>query len=113
MSQIMDGAAKSTVALANAVGDQQFTTSANIATGAMQAFNLEAKDLGTVADGVAGVLVKTKFNADDYGMALANAGEIANSTGVSLQDFNTIIAATASSFTSGSDAGTSLKTLLQ
>lgn len=112
-SQIMDGAAKSTIALANATGDQGFTTSANIATGAMQAFNLEAKDLSIVADGVAGVLVKTKFNADDYALALSNAGEIAFSTGVSLQDFNTIIAATASSFTSGSDAGTSLKTLLQ
>lgn len=112
MTQILDGAAKSTVAMANATG-ADFGTAANIATGAMQAFNLEANDLTTVADGITGVLVTSKFTADDYAMALSNAGAIANSTGVSLQDFNAIIAATAFNFTSGSDAGTSLKTLLQ
>lgn len=111
-SQILDGAAQSTVAMANATG-ADFPTAANIATGAMQAFNLQASDLSTVADGITGVLVTSKFNANDYALALANAGEIANSSGVSLSDFNTIIASTASSFSSGSDAGTSLKTLLQ
>jgi TP901 family phage tail tape measure protein len=111
-SQILGGAAESTIAMANATG-ADFGTAANIATGAMQNFNLQASDLEQVADGITGVLVASKFDANDYALALANAGEIANSTGVSLSDFNAIIASTASSFSSGSDAGTSLKTLLQ
>ena len=112
MTQILGGAAESTVAMANATG-ADFGTAANIATGAMQAFNLEAEDLTLVADGITGVLVSSKFSAEDYAGALAQAGAIAGSTGVSLQDFNAVIGGTASSFASGSDAGTSFKTFLQ
>lgn len=112
MTQVMNGAARATVAMANATG-ADFGTAANIATGAMQAFNLQAQDLGIVADGITGVLVTSKFTAEDYAGALAQAGAIAGSTGVSLQDFNAVIGGTAASFASGSDAGTSFKTFLQ
>lgn len=110
--QILDGAARSTVAMANATG-ADFTTAANIATGAMQNFNLKASDLEQVADGITGVLVGTKFSAEDYSGALAQAGGVVGGLGVTLQDFNTVLAASASSFASGSDAGTSFKTFLQ
>lgn len=110
--QIIDGAAKSTIAMANATG-ADFTTAANIATGAMDSFNLQASDLQKVADGITGVLVGTKFGAEDYSGALAQAGGIMGGLGVSIEDFNTVLAASASSFSSGSDAGTSFKTLLQ
>lgn len=111
-SQILNGAAESTIAMANATG-ADFGTAANIATGAMQNFNLQASDLAQVADGITGVLVQTKFSAEDYSGALAQAGGVMGGLGVSIQDFNTVLAASASTFASGSDAGTSFKTLLQ
>jgi len=79
----------------------------------MKVFNLEAKDMGIAIDGITGVVNQSKFTIDDYAQAFAQAGSVAAGMGVSLQDFNTVIAATSDSFTSGSDAGTSFKTLLQ
>jgi TP901 family phage tail tape measure protein len=111
LEQILDGAAKGTVQLANATGSD-FTVAATIATDAMAQFGIDAKDLSTVADGISGVLIQTKFSAEDYSLALSNAGGIAAQLGVDYSDFNTVLAATASNFSSGSDAGTSFKTLL-
>lgn len=111
MSEILAGGAKGAVQLANATGSD-FATAATIATDAMQQFGFEANQLETVADGIAGVLIKSKFSADDYALALSNAGGIAGSLGVEMSDFNTVLAATSSQFASGSDAGTSFKTLL-
>jgi TP901 family phage tail tape measure protein len=111
LQDILEGGAKGAVQLANATGSD-FATAATIATDAMQQFGFEANQLETVADGIAGVLVKSKFSADDYALALSNAGGIAGSLGVEMTDFNTVLAATSSMFSSGSDAGTSFKTLL-
>lgn len=111
LQDILEGGARGAVQLANATGSD-FATAATIATDAMQQFGFEANELGQVADGIAGVLVKSKFSADDYALALSNAGGIAGSLGVELSDFNTVLAATSSQFASGSDAGTSFKTLL-
>lgn len=111
MTQVLDGAGKATVALSNATG-ADFGQAASISAGIMKAFNLEAKDLTQVIDGATGVMTNSKFTIDDYGLAFSQAGAVAANLGVSLKDFNTIIAGTASSFSSGSDAGTSFKTLL-
>lgn len=110
--QIMGGLAKSTVALANATG-AQFSTAADVASGILKVFNLDVKDMGQAIDGITGVVNQSKFTIDDYAQAFAQAGSVAAGMGVSLQDFNTVITATSNSFTSGSDAGTSFKTLLQ
>lgn len=110
--QIMGGLAESTVALANATG-AQFSTAADVASGVLKVFNLEAKDMGQAIDGITGVVNQSKFTIDDYAQAFSQAGSVAAGMGVSLQDFNTVITATSNSFTSGSDAGTSFKTLLQ
>lgn len=101
-----------TVALANATGSD-FTTAATIATDAANIFGLEVDEIGKVVDGAAGIMNASKFDANDYSLALANVGPIAAGMGISLEDVNTVLAGTASSFSSGSDAGTSFKTLLQ
>lgn len=111
LEEILAGGAKGAVQLANATGSD-FATAATIATDAMQQFGFKASELEKVADGIAGVLIKSKFDADDYALALSNAGGIAGNLGVDLTDFNTVLAATSSFFSSGSDAGTSFKTLL-
>ena len=112
MTEIMDGAAASTVALANATG-ANFSTAADIASGVMKVFNIEAADMETAIDGITGVVNTSKFTIEDFGQAFAAAGGIAAEIGVTFEDFSAVIAGTATSFNSGSDAGTSFKTFLQ
>lgn len=112
MTQILDGAAKSTVALANATG-AEFGTAADIATDVMAVFNINANNMGRAVDGITGVTTHSKLTIDDYALALSSTGAVAQGMGVSLEDMNTVLAATASTFSSGRTAGTSLKVLLQ
>jgi TP901 family phage tail tape measure protein len=112
VEQILGGAAEATVQLANATG-ADFTTAARIATDAMALWGMEADQLGQVADGVTAVLVQSKFEVNDYALALAQAGGVAAAVGVSFEDFNATLVAIAPFFASGSDAGTSYKTMLQ
>lgn len=111
MTDILNGAARSTVLLANATG-ADFSTSADVATDAMKLFNIDADKMNTAVNGVSSVLTASKFDINDYKLALANAGGAAKVLGVGFSDFNTVIAASASFFASGSDAGTSYKTFL-
>jgi TP901 family phage tail tape measure protein len=111
-TEILDGAARSTVLLSNATGTD-FRVAADIATDAMAIFGKEAGDLGGVVDGVSAVMTKSKFDATDYRLALAQGASVAATYGITLDEFNTLIAATASNFASGSDAGTSFKTFVQ
>ncbi|MEO0679027.1 MAG: phage tail tape measure protein, partial [Pseudomonadota bacterium] len=55
----------------------------------------------------------SKFGADDYAYSLANAGAVAAQTGFTFEEFNAAVAATAFAFSSGRDAGTSLKVFFQ
>ncbi|MBX7250692.1 MAG: phage tail tape measure protein [Candidatus Promineofilum sp.] len=112
VEEILGGAARATVLLANATG-ADFTTAARIATDAMALWGMEADQLGQVADGVTAVLVQSKFEVTDYALALAQAGGVAAAAGVSFEDFNATLVAIAPYFASGSDAGTSYKTMLQ
>lgn len=111
MSDIMEGAARNTVLLANAT-DAEFSVAADIATDVMSLFNIEAKDMGTAVNGITSVVNNSKFSIDDYRLALAQGGGVAATVGVEFDDFNTTIAAISPLFASGSDAGTSLKTML-
>lgn len=111
MTQIMEGAAKNTVLLANSTG-ADFDTAAAIATDTMALFNIEAADMMEAVNGITGVTVASKFSIGDYRLALAQAGGVASATGVEFDDFNTSIAGISNYFASGSDAGTSFKTML-
>src|SRR5690606_6519117 len=110
--QMLGGAARARVLQANATG-ADFTIAARIATDAMALWGMEADQLGQVADGVTAVLVQSKFEVNDYALALAQAGGVAAAVGVSFNDFNATLVAIAPYFASGSDAGTSFKTMLQ
>lgn len=112
MTDILDGAARSTVLLANAT-DADFGTAADVATDVMQQFKIEAKDMAKAVNGITSVVNNSKFGITDYQYALASAGGVAATVGVSFDDFNTSIAAISPLFASGSDAGTSFKTFLQ
>lgn len=112
LEEVFAGAAEQTVLLANATG-ADFGAAADIATDSMALFNIEAADMSTAVDGIAGVVAASKFDIYDYQLALAQGGGAAAVAGVSFEDFNTALTAVSSSFASGSDAGTSLKTMFQ
>lgn len=112
VDEILGGAARSTVLLANATG-ADFGTAAAIATDAMAQFNIAAKDLDKAVNGITSTTIASKFDINDYRLALAQAGGVAATVGVEFDDFNATIAAISPYFSSGSDAGTSFKTMLQ
>jgi TP901 family phage tail tape measure protein len=112
IDDIMNGAARSTVLLANATG-ADFADAASIASDVSKLWSIDAGDLTHAVDGITAATVASKFNINDYRLALAQAGGVASTVGVSFDDFNATIAAISPSFASGSDAGTSLKVLLQ
>lgn len=111
MTEILDGAAKSTVLLANATG-ADFGTAADVASDTMAIFNIEAGDMMEAVNGITSVIVASKFGINDYALALSQGGAVFATAGGEIDDFNTIITATASAFNSGSQAGTSLKTMI-
>lgn len=109
--QILGGAAEASLNLAAATGGD-LAQSADIMTDAMAIFGKDVGQLPEVIDGITGVTVKSKFDLQDYALALAQGGGVASAAGVNFEDFNTAIAVMSPLFASGSDAGTSFKTML-
>lgn len=112
LEDIMAGGARGTVLLANAT-KADFGVAADIATDAMAQFGIGAEDMGMVANQISGVLSNSKFDINDYALAISQSGGAAASAGLEYDDYNAILATTAYMFNSGSDAGTSLKNFLQ
>lgn len=112
VEDILSGALDATVALAGALG-AELAPSADLVTDAMAQFSLQAADLPRVADLLSGAALTSKFGFDDLRQAIGQAGGVAGSYGLTVEDLVAGLSATASSFSSGSDAGTSFKTFLQ
>lgn len=108
---IMDGAADATVALA-AAGGTDLKMAADVASTAMSVWGIKASEMSEVVNRLAGAANVSRFGVEDMSLAVAQGGGAAKLAGVEFGDFTTIIAATASSFNSGADAGTSFKTFL-
>ena len=109
---IMGGGLKGALSLA-AAGQLDVADAAGIASVAMTQFSLSGKDLPHVADLLAAGAGKAMGSVDDLGMALNQAGLIAAATGISIEETTGTLSAFASAGLLGSDAGTSLKTMLQ
>lgn len=108
---IMEGAAKAMVDLA-AANDTSLASSAQVVGDVINQFKLSASQLPAIVDQITGATIESKLSFDDYRLAIGQAGGAAGALGVNFQQFNAVLAATASSFASGSDAGTSFKTFL-
>lgn len=108
---ITQGALDATLKLSAATGTE-LPEAADIATDAMALFGIEAKNMAEAVDQIAGTTLNSKFDIQDYALALARGGTAASAAGVSFEEFNAVIAATSSNFASGMTAGTALKTLL-
>ena len=111
-TQILGWALDAATNFASAAG-ASLEVSGNVMSDAMNIFWLSAKEASKAVDQMTGVTIASKFDAEDYSLAIAQGGAMAKATGVSFTDFNTTIAATSNAFAWGSDAGTSFKTFIQ
>jgi TP901 family phage tail tape measure protein len=110
-SQILGGALKASLNL-SVVGYANLGDAADLTTDIMQQFSKQASDLDGVVDKLTGGMNVSKFAFDDYRLAMGQTGGVAGGLGFTFEDTNVALAATASLFASGSDAGTSFKTFL-
>jgi TP901 family phage tail tape measure protein len=108
---IMNGAAQATLNLA-AAGGVSLPDAAEIAANAMAMFSLKGSDMAMVADQIAGAANASSLSVGDFKMSLGAVGAVANLAGQSFQDTATAIALMGAAGIKGSDAGTSLKTML-
>jgi TP901 family phage tail tape measure protein len=111
-ADIMGGGLDGALALA-AAGQIDVARAAELASAAMTQFGLSGADLPHVADLLAAGAGKALGSVDDLGQALNQAGLIADAAGLSIDETTAGLAAFASAGLLGSDAGTSLKTMLQ
>jgi TP901 family phage tail tape measure protein len=109
---VMNGAADATVALA-AAGGVALPEAATIASNAMNQFGLSAEELPGIADKIAGAANASAIDVSDLGQSFQQAGAVAHLAGLSFDDTALAIAAMGNAGIKGSDAGTSLKSMLQ
>jgi TP901 family phage tail tape measure protein len=107
----INGAADATVALA-AAGEIALPRAAEIAANAMNVFNLSASDMPKVADLIAGAANASAITVEQFGQSLSASGAAANLAGIEFDGLSTAIALMGNAGIKGSDAGTSLKTML-
>lgn len=111
VQDVMNGAADATVALA-AAGGVSMPEAASQASNAMNQFNLAASDLPRVADLIAGAANASAIDVKDFGYSLGQVGAVANLAGATFDDTAAAIALMGNAGIKGSDAGTSLKSML-
>lgn len=96
-----------------AAGGLAVADAAGIAAVALKTFNLEGKDMSHVADLLAAGAGKAMGDVSQLSQALAQGGQVAKQTGLSIEETTAGLAAFASQGLLGSDAGTSFKSMLQ
>jgi TP901 family phage tail tape measure protein len=111
LRDIMGGAAAASLNLA-AAGGISVAESATIASNAMNTFSLTGSDMAHVADQIAGAANASAIDVHEFGFSLSSVGAVAATVGLSLDDTATSIAVLGQAGLKGSDAGTSLKTML-
>uniref|UniRef100_UPI002105D9AE phage tail tape measure protein n=1 Tax=Mycobacteroides abscessus TaxID=36809 RepID=UPI002105D9AE len=105
------GAARGTMQLATAA-QVDAGQAAEIQANAMNAFGLKAGDAAHIADVLANAANGSSADIAGIGLSLAQVGGVAAGFGQSIEETATAIAMLANMGIKGSDAGTSLKTML-
>ncbi|MFJ3793904.1 phage tail tape measure protein [Kitasatospora sp. NPDC090091] len=111
-ADIVGGALRGALDLA-ASGQLSLGESAVIAAQAMNAFGLRGAQVGHIADVISAGAGKSATNVHDMGFAFRMAALVAHQTGLSLEDTVGTLGLFAQGALTGSDAGTSLKVMLQ
>lgn len=110
-ADILGGALSGALSLA-AAGGLDLAEAADIAAKAMSQFGLQGKDVGRVADMLAGGANATATDVRGLALALRMGGGAAAAMGLSLDDTVITLGALTKGALVGSDAGTSLKTMM-
>lgn len=110
-ANILDGGLNGALALA-ASGQMDVGKAAELAASAMNQFKLKGKDIPRIADALAAGANAAQGDVSDLGMALSQSGLVANQFGLSMEETVGSLSAFASAGMMGSDAGTSLKSML-
>lgn len=110
-NDIMGGALTGTLSLASA-GSLELGDAATYAANAMNTFGLGADDVGHIADVLANGAVNSTADVKSLAQGMSQAGLVAKSMGLSLEDTVGTLSAFDQAGLKGSDAGTSLKTML-
>lgn len=108
---IMGGAADAVASLA-AAGEVDIARAAEVMGGAMNTFGISGDKAIDVADTLAAGANKSAASVNDLAMGMSQAGAGAAALGIPLEDTVGALAAFADRGLQGSDAGTSLKTML-
>ncbi|WP_165909182.1 MULTISPECIES: phage tail tape measure protein [unclassified Rathayibacter] len=96
-----------------AAGGLEVADAATIAATALTQFGLAGSDIPHVADLLAAGAGKAQGSVEDLGAALNQSGLVADQTGLTIEETTGTLAAFAAAGLTGSDAGTSFKTMLQ
>lgn len=110
-AQIQGGALANSLTLA-AAGSLDLGTAADSVVNTMGAFGLSAEETAAAVAALAGAANASSADVSDITQALAQAGTEAASVGLTVQETTAILAAFSNAGIQGSDAGTSLRTLL-
>lgn len=110
-AEIKAGALEATLTLA-AAGGQSLSDAATTMANTLNTFGLGADSANAVAAALAGAANASTASVDSLGQALAQVGPGAKQAGLSMNETVAALAAFDSAGIKGSDAGTSLKTML-
>jgi TP901 family phage tail tape measure protein len=110
-ADILGGALRGTLNLA-AAGQMDVADSAVVAAKAMNSFGLTGTDMAHIADVIAAAAGKSATDVHGMSLAFAQAALLAHQTGLTLEQTAGALALFAQNGLVGSDAGTSLKTML-
>jgi TP901 family phage tail tape measure protein len=111
-AQIQAGALEASMNLA-AAGGIELADAGNQITRSMNTFQIPAERSAEIANALAGGANKSSADINDLSLALSQSGQAAVSSGFSLNETVGALAAFADAGVIGSDAGTSLKVMLQ
>jgi phage-related protein len=111
VADILNGAADAAVNLA-AAGGVDLASAATISANAMNSFEMNAKDVVGIADILAGVANTSASDVSGIGESLSQVGAVAHLAGLDFRDTAIAIGEMADAGIKGSDAGTSIKTML-
>lgn len=108
---VLNGAADAVVNLA-AAGEIALPEAATIAANAMNAFKISAEEMPHIADLIAGAANASAIDVGEFGQSMSQVSAVAALAGLSFDDTAVAIAEMGNAGIKGSDAGTSLKSML-
>jgi len=111
VKDVLNGGLKGALSLATA-GELELGDAAEIASTALNAFKADAISVQRAADLLAGAANASATDVSELKFGLSQVSAVAAGVGLSFEDTTTALALFAQSGLKGSDAGTSLKTML-